>query len=91
MTPDSRDGSDSQSARPPYARYAGLGMELIGGIGGFMLLGWWLDSSLGSGRRWLIVGAVVGSVAGMYYLIRRAFEIQSELTRDARRRRRERE
>lgn len=87
MTPDPKDGSDSPGAGPPFARYAGLGMEMVGGIGGFMLLGWWLDSRLGTERRWLIVGAVVGCVAGMYHLIRQAMNIQKDLTRQASKRR----
>ena len=51
-------------------RYAGLGMELAGGIGGFTLLGYWLDLKLGTYPRWLTVGAVLGCVGGMYNLIK---------------------
>ena len=45
-------------------------MELAGGIGGFTLLGYWLDLKLGTYPRWLTVGAVLGCVGGMYNLIK---------------------
>lgn len=71
-------------------RYAGLGMELAGGIGGFTLLGYWLDLKLGTHPRWLTVGAVLGCVGGMYNLIKigiseskRAQALSSKLPADA--------
>lgn len=54
----------------PGMRYAGLGMELAGGIAGFTLLGYWLDVKFDTHPRWLTVGAVIGCVGGMYNLIK---------------------
>lgn len=66
-------------------RYASLGLEFGGGMAGFTLLGWWLDSAFQTGSFWLVTCAIVGSVGGIYHLIRRAYEINRDFERAARR------
>lgn len=68
-------------------RYAGLGMEIVAGVAGFVILGWWLDRRFETGRTWLIVGSILGSVGAFYHLIRQAVRMQRETEAAARRRR----
>lgn len=79
------EGDEPRSASPAsmYA-YAGLGMELVGGIAGFLLLGYWLDRRLGGGSTWTTTGAIVGCVGGLYHLIRKAIAMQRAAERRAR-------
>jgi ATP synthase protein I len=59
---------------PPMAeagRHAGAGIQFAGSILLFLFAGYWLDGRLGS-RPWLmILGAVVGAVAGFYSMYNR--------------------
>lgn len=55
-----------------------MGMELAGGIAGFLLLGWWIGRQFGRERAGMIVGAVIGCVGGMYNFIRRAIEMERQ-------------
>lgn len=54
----------------PGMRYAGLGIELAAAVGLLSLLGWWIDGRFGTAPWGLVVGAVVGLVAGMANLLR---------------------
>jgi F0F1-type ATP synthase assembly protein I len=65
-------------------RYAGLGTELAGGLAGFVLLGWWIDRSLGSSPKAIVTCAIIGCVGGLYNTIRRAILMQKEMDRAAR-------
>lgn len=62
-------------------RYSGMGMELAGGVLGFVALGWWIDRQLSSQPIALVVGAVFGCVGGLYHMVRRAIEMQREMDR----------
>lgn len=64
-----------RGADPPLGRLAGMGMELAGGIIGFLLLGWLIGWACGASRTGLIVGAVIGCVGGLYNFIRQAMLI----------------
>lgn len=59
---------------PPMAeagRYAGVGIGFAASILLFLFAGYWLDGQLGT-RPWLmILGVVVGSVAGFYSMYNR--------------------
>ena len=52
----------------------GLGFELVGSVAGGALLGWWIDRTLGTSPRWLLILAGVGIVGGLYNLIRVALK-----------------
>ncbi|MBI5866038.1 MAG: AtpZ/AtpI family protein, partial [Planctomycetes bacterium] len=67
-----------QAKRWHTDRFAGMGLEFGSGIAGFVLLGWWIDRSFNTEPVALVTGAVLGSVGGLYVLIRRAFEMQKE-------------
>ena len=66
-------------------RYGGLGTELAGGIIGFVLLGWWIDRSFGTAPLWLAVLSTVGCIGGLFYVIKRAIELQKQLSREEKR------
>ena len=57
---------------PGWIRYAGLGLEMAGAIGGFSLVGYWIDRHF-STTPWGIVGGVIlGLVGGLYNLVRQS-------------------
>lgn len=49
-------------------QYMGHGMTLALATLLFLLIGWWLDTKLGTGPVLLILGAFVGAGAGFYRL-----------------------
>jgi F0F1-type ATP synthase assembly protein I len=61
-----RDDAASKSA---YLRHAGVGMQFALTFLGMGLIGWWLDTKLGTAPWLLIAGIVVGAAGGMYSLI----------------------
>lgn len=66
---------------PEYDRervgaYLGLGAGLAGSILVFALLGWLLDRSIGTSPVFTGIGAFAGGVAGFYYVVRHALELQ---------------
>lgn len=67
-------------------RFAGMALEMGSGIAGFTLIGWWVDHALGTNPRYLLTGAILGVVGGMYYMIRSAFLMDRQM-RDATRKR----
>ncbi len=85
MDSERRDRQRGFTGSPAYLTgYAGLGLELAGGIIGFLALGWWVDYQFGTGKVGLIAGAILGCVGGMYNFIRQAIELnrrQMELSK----------
>lgn len=61
-----------RSKRLPKVRAAGLGIELLGAILGFTLLGLWIDSHYDSSPWGLLVCIGLGFVGGFYNLIRQS-------------------
>lgn len=51
-------------------RYAGLGLELAGGVLGFALFGWWIDRHFETSPWGLLTCAVLGLIGGLYNLVR---------------------
>lgn len=73
MTPtEPGDSRPTGRGGPGPLRYATLGMELAGAIVGLTLAGVWLDWKFGTGHAWTITGACLGTVGGLYNLIRQA-------------------
>lgn len=64
--------SEKEPSGPSWQRLSGLGIEFAGAVGGFALLGYWID------RRWdtepwgLLICVALGLVGGTYNLIREA-------------------
>lgn len=56
----------------PGMRYAGLGIELAAAVGFLSFLGWWIDGRFATAPWGLMIGAIVGLVAGMANLLRTA-------------------
>ncbi|MDX1565370.1 MAG: AtpZ/AtpI family protein [Phycisphaeraceae bacterium] len=55
-------------------RFLGSGLELVGILGFFLVIGYVVDGWLNS-RPWcMIIGAIVGIVGGLYRLIRQTTE-----------------
>lgn len=76
-TPTKKPGDESSA----LWRISGLGIELAGAIIGMLLLGWALDSWLGTQPRWMMIGAAVGILGGGYNFIRAAMKLNRESVR----------
>jgi F0F1-type ATP synthase assembly protein I len=63
-----------------------MGTELVAGIAGCMLVGYWIDSKFETGRVGVIVGSIVGCVGGFYHFLRQAVRMQRESERARKRR-----
>ncbi len=64
--------------RQPWMRLAGSGVELAAAVGGFALLGYWIDRHYGSSPRGLLIGALLGLVGGFYNLIKASLSASRE-------------
>ncbi|MCA9243100.1 MAG: AtpZ/AtpI family protein [Phycisphaerales bacterium] len=73
MRPE-RDDERGQGGAP-WTRYASLGYEIAGGLVGFILLGYGVDYLFGTAKVGLITGAIIGAIAAMVHIIRRAIEL----------------
>ena len=62
--------SKKQRRERPALRGAGLGIELLGAILGFTVLGFWIDKHFDTAPWGLLICIVVGFVGGFYNLIR---------------------
>jgi F0F1-type ATP synthase assembly protein I len=59
--------------RPRWVRLAGIGTEFAGAVGGFCLLGWWIDRHWQiSGHKAFLICALLGLLGGLYNLVRQA-------------------
>lgn len=58
-----------------------MGTELVAGIAGCILVGYWIDMKFGTGRTGVIVGATVGCVGGFYHFLRQAVRMERESER----------
>lgn len=59
-------------------KLSGLGVELVGAVGGFTLMGWLWDRYHETSPWGVVIGAVLGLVGGMYNLIRQALNASKE-------------
>jgi F0F1-type ATP synthase assembly protein I len=57
---------------PDWVRHSGVGLELAGAVAGFALLGYWVDRHYGTQPWGLVVGFVLGTVGGLYNIVREA-------------------
>ena len=65
--------SEGRSRRPrqrPWLRISGFGIELAGAVGGFCLLGYWIDRHYDSQPWGLLICAICGLIGGFYNFIR---------------------
>ncbi len=76
--PDDRD----RTGLPSMSKYAGMGLEFAGAVGGFALLGWWIDRHWQIEKHWgVLVCGLLGLIGGMYNFIRQAFAATREAAR----------
>ena len=64
--------------RQPWMRLAGTGVELAAAVGGFALLGYWIDRHYDSSPRGLLIGALLGLIGGFYNLIKASLSASRE-------------
>lgn len=56
-----------------WGRLAGIGTEFAATVGGFCVLGWWIDRHWQMERHWaLLICALIGLVGGLYNMVRQA-------------------
>lgn len=70
--PTKRSSRGDARGQASWTRLAGIGFELVAGVGAFILVGYWWDRHFGTGPKGVIVGAVLGVIGGMYNLIRQS-------------------
>ena len=63
-------------------RHMGHGLQLALSTLLFLLVGWWLDTKLGTAPLLLIVGAFVGGTAGFYSLYRHVTAEPREIAKE---------
>lgn len=62
-------------------KYADMGIEFAGAVGGFTLLGYWIDRHWQiEGHRGLLICAVLGLIGGTYNMVRRALQASRDMT-----------
>ena len=76
--PSKRSSRGGGKGSASWTRLAGIGFELVAGVGAFILVGYWWDRHFGTGPKGVIVGAVLGLIGGMYNLIRQALSATRE-------------
>jgi len=84
VKPETQSDRSAREQRSILLHYGGLGMELAGGILGFVAVGWWVDWKFKIGPVGVIVGSVIGCVGGLYHVVRRAIQMQKELQESGR-------
>jgi ATP synthase protein I len=55
-----------------WVRLSSIGVELVGAVAGFTLLGYWVDRHWGTDPWGLLAGVGLGLIGGMYNLIRQS-------------------
>ena len=73
---------DDEKDKRRWIGLAGLGVNFAGAVGGFCLLGFWIDRHWQiEGHRGLLTCAVLGLVGGMYTMIRQALRASNAASR----------
>ena len=80
MPHDRRSSRDDK----PWMRLAGVGVELAAAVGGFAVVGHFIDRWQGTHPKGLLIGAVLGLVGGLYNLIKASLAASREARADDR-------
>lgn len=68
--------------RSPWVRYSGVGVEFAAAIGGFAVLGWWIDRHYGTAPWALVISTFLGLIGATYNLIRQSLSAFREAAAD---------
>ncbi|MEO8196464.1 MAG: AtpZ/AtpI family protein [Thermoanaerobaculia bacterium] len=75
---EERDDPPHGQDRQPGMRLAGSGIELAAAVGGFALLGYWIDRHYGSSPWGILIGALLGLIGGFYNLVKASLAASRE-------------
>lgn len=75
---EARHRQQVQDGMQAYARYTGIGMQFVLTMLLPMGGGWLLDDWLGTSPWLLLAGAALGGVAGMVFVVRTVFRMESK-------------
>lgn len=62
--------ADQQPSRPPWMKLSGIGIEFAAAVGGFALVGFWVDLKFQTKPWGVLIGAVLGLTGATYNLIK---------------------
>jgi F0F1-type ATP synthase assembly protein I len=79
VEPESSSDRLARQQRNVLLRFGGMGLELAGGIVGFVLIGYLIDWKFNTAPVGLVTGACIGCIGGLYNTIRRAIQMQREM------------
>ncbi len=81
MSDNSEKKKENTDQKPVYAeigQYLGLGFQLAASVVLMVFLGNWLDEKYNKKPLFLIIGACLGTFAGLYNLIKTVLEIEKK-------------
>ncbi len=58
-----------------FGQAISMGIEIAGGVGLGILVGYWLDGRYGWSPWGVVIGAIVGLAGGMYLMIKEALKL----------------
>jgi len=61
-----------------WGRFAGVGLQMLVGVGLGLIVGKWFDRRFGSEPWGLMIGVMLGLAGGMYLLIKDAIRINKD-------------
>jgi len=70
--------NDAKKNEERWGRYAGIGLQMLVGVGLGYLVGNWLDRKYGWAPWGVMLGTMLGLAAGMYLLIKDAIRINKD-------------
>jgi F0F1-type ATP synthase assembly protein I len=68
--------------KPTWIRYSSIGFEFAAAVGGFALVGFWIDRRYETGPWGVIIGAALGLIGGTYNLIRQSMAAFKTMERE---------
>jgi len=82
QSPEAVRRRDLQRGMGNYVRYTGIGMQFLLIMLLPVGLGYWLDDWLGTSPALILVGAGLGAVGAMTYVVKSVFKLESKEKKD---------